>query len=148
MVQRREKRRRLKGRRQPGLAAPLKVMESCRSSPESMGLRWWRAEVCYRSDAKGFLIGRIATEAQRRGTTLSEVDRKMLYFSETGWTLPDIADVNATFDQACNKLNMSRRLSGSFAMSRRLTGKLTNMTARPERKRSGRSGKGITICSL
>ena len=30
---------------------------------------------------------------------LSEVDRKMLYFSETDWTLPDMAEVSAIFDE-------------------------------------------------
>ena len=50
-------------------------------------------------DAKEFLVGRIVTEAQRTHVAMSEVERKMLYFSETGWTLPDIADVNGTFDR-------------------------------------------------
>jgi hypothetical protein len=50
-------------------------------------------------DAKEFLISRIVTEAQREGISLSDVERKMLYFSETAWTLPDIADVNDAFDR-------------------------------------------------
>jgi hypothetical protein len=50
-------------------------------------------------DAKEFLIARIAEEAQREGIPLSEVERKMLYFSETAWTLPDIWEVNEAFDR-------------------------------------------------
>ena len=49
-------------------------------------------------DAKEFLIGKILTEAQRESVSVSEVERKMFYFSET-WTLLDIADVNDIFDR-------------------------------------------------
>ncbi len=51
-------------------------------------------------DAKEFLVSRIVTEAQREGIPLSEVEREMLYFSETASTLPDIAEVNAAFDRS------------------------------------------------
>jgi hypothetical protein len=50
-------------------------------------------------DAKEFLVSRIITEAQREGVPLSEIERKMLYFSETAWTLPDILDVNDAFNR-------------------------------------------------
>ena len=50
-------------------------------------------------DAKEFLVSRIITEAQHEGVPLSETERKMLYFSETAWTLPDIADVSEAFDR-------------------------------------------------
>jgi hypothetical protein len=50
-------------------------------------------------DAKEFLVSRIITEAQREGVPLSETERKMLYFSETAWTLPDIAAVSDAFDR-------------------------------------------------
>src|SRR5690348_3589845 len=39
-------------------------------------------------DAKEFLIRLILSEADREGTLLSEIERRMLYFSENGWTLP------------------------------------------------------------
>jgi hypothetical protein len=35
------------------------------------------------AEAKEFLISRIVTEAQRENVPLSEIERKMLYFSET-----------------------------------------------------------------
>jgi hypothetical protein len=48
--------------------------------------------------AEEFLISRIVAEAKRENVPLSEIERKMLYFSETGWTLPDITEVNDKFD--------------------------------------------------
>ncbi|MGB6134265.1 MAG: hypothetical protein WBG54_20985 [Acidobacteriaceae bacterium] len=50
-------------------------------------------------DAKEYLIGRILAQADRDGVPLSDVERKMLYFSETGWTLPDMMAVSRDFDQ-------------------------------------------------
>jgi len=50
-------------------------------------------------DAKEFLITRLISTAQTEGVPLSEVERKMLYFSETAWTLPDIAETNEVFDR-------------------------------------------------
>jgi hypothetical protein len=49
-------------------------------------------------DAKEFLVARILDEAQREGVPLSEVERKMLYFSETGWAPPDIVETSRRFD--------------------------------------------------
>src|ERR1700688_1853034 len=49
-------------------------------------------------EAKEFLISRILAEAQREEVPLSEVERKMLYFTESGWTLPDMAAVSEEFD--------------------------------------------------
>ena len=49
--------------------------------------------------AKEYLIGRIVAEAEREGVPLSDIERKMLYFSETDWTLPGILDVNAGFER-------------------------------------------------
>ena len=50
-------------------------------------------------EAKEFLISRIVEEAQRENIPLSEVERKMLYFTESGWTIPDIMKVNEDFDR-------------------------------------------------
>jgi len=49
--------------------------------------------------AKDYLAGRIADEAGREGIPLSEIERKMLYFSETDWTLPDMMQVSGEFDR-------------------------------------------------
>jgi len=50
-------------------------------------------------EAKEFLVAQIVEEAQRDNLPLSEVERKMLYFTESGWTLPDIMKVNEDFDR-------------------------------------------------
>jgi SOS response regulatory protein OraA/RecX len=50
-------------------------------------------------DAKEFLVARIVVEAQREGVSLAEIERKMLYFSETDWTLPDIDKVSEAFER-------------------------------------------------
>jgi hypothetical protein len=50
-------------------------------------------------EAKEFLISKIVEEGQRENVPLSEVERKMLYFTESGWSLPDIMQVNEDFDR-------------------------------------------------
>jgi len=50
-------------------------------------------------EAKEFLVSRIVEEAQRENVPLSDVERKMLYFTESGWTLPDIMKVSEDFDR-------------------------------------------------
>jgi predicted dithiol-disulfide oxidoreductase (DUF899 family) len=50
-------------------------------------------------EAKEFLISKIVAEARSENIALSEVERKMLYFTESGWTLPDMTEVSAAFDR-------------------------------------------------
>ena len=61
-------------------------------------------------DAKEFLVSRIVAESQREGVPLSEVERKILYFSETAWTLPDIEEVNDAFDREYNQAEYERKI--------------------------------------
>ncbi len=61
-------------------------------------------------DAKEFLVSRLVTEAQREGIPLSEVEREMLFFSETGWTLPDIAEVSAAFDRSYDQTKYEQKI--------------------------------------
>lgn len=49
--------------------------------------------------AKEFLISQIVEEARRENVLLSEVERKMLYFTESEETLPDMLDVNDQFER-------------------------------------------------
>ena len=49
--------------------------------------------------AKEFLISRVIKEAEADGVTLSEVERKMLYFTEVHPSLPDIYEVNEQFER-------------------------------------------------
>ena len=49
--------------------------------------------------AKEYLIEHITAQAKKDGVDLSEVERKMLFFTEKGWTLPDMPEVSAKFDE-------------------------------------------------
>ena len=49
-------------------------------------------------EAKEFLIDRIVEQAQRDSIDLSEIECKMLYFSEVDETLPDMMEISAAFD--------------------------------------------------
>jgi hypothetical protein len=54
-------------------------------------------------EAKEYLVRQILLQAQRDGISLSEIERKMLYFSENYWTLPDMATINQEFDRHYNQ---------------------------------------------
>jgi hypothetical protein len=62
-------------------------------------------------EAKVFLASRIAEESEREGTPLSEIERKMLYFSKTGWTLPDMGEVSAEFMRDCDRATYEKRIA-------------------------------------
>lgn len=61
-------------------------------------------------EAKDFLASSIAEEAHRNGLPLTEVERKMLYFTETGWTLPDMKEVSAEFDRDYDQKDYERKI--------------------------------------
>jgi hypothetical protein len=50
-------------------------------------------------EAKEYLIAQIVAEADRSGMPLSDTERKMMYFTETAWTLSDISEVSEAFDR-------------------------------------------------
>ena len=50
-------------------------------------------------EAKQFIAASIAAQAQRDATPLSDIERKMLLFSEVGWAPPDIMEVSDEFDR-------------------------------------------------
>ena len=62
-------------------------------------------------EAKEFLISEIVAEAQRENVPLSEVERKMLYFTESGWTLPDIMKVSEDFDREYDQDKYERKIA-------------------------------------
>ena len=78
-------------------------------------------------DAKEFLVSRIVAEAEREGVFLSETERKMLYFSETGWTLPDIADVGDAFDRKYDQAKYEEKI-GALARNFRVESRKNNRT--------------------
>ena len=63
-------------------------------------------------DAKEYLIGRILAQADRDGISLSDVERKMLYFSETGWTLPNMMVISEDFDRNYNQDEYEAKIGG------------------------------------
>lgn len=69
--------------------------------------------------AKEFLASQVVQEAEREKIPFSEIERKMLYFSETGWTLPDIMDVDEEFDSSYDRDEYegkaARLIRGSYA---------------------------------
>ena len=62
-------------------------------------------------EAKEFLVSRIAAEAPRENVPLSETERKILYFTEAGWTLPDIMDVYDEFERTCDESAYEKKIS-------------------------------------
>lgn len=69
------------------------------------------AEFHSTKDAKEFLVAIITNEAQRENVPLSDVERKMLYFSETGWTLPDIMDVADEFERTYDESSYEKKIA-------------------------------------
>jgi hypothetical protein len=63
-------------------------------------------------EAKDYLAERISEEAERDGTPLTDIERKMLYFTETGWTLPDMKQVSADFDRDYDQGEYERKIGG------------------------------------
>ena len=70
-------------------------------------------------EAKEFLIAKIVAEAQRENIPLSEVERKMLYFTETGWTLPDIMKASEDFDRDYNQDKYEQKVARLVAKTDR-----------------------------
>ena len=72
--------------------------------------------------AKQFLVSKIVDEALRTGVSLSEIEAKELYFSETYWTLPDMEEVNEAFDRDYDSVEYEEkieRLIRSFCVEAR-----------------------------
>jgi hypothetical protein len=63
-------------------------------------------------EAKDYLAGKIVAEAKREGNPLTEVERKMLYFSETDWTLPRMLEINAEFERDYDSREYERKIAG------------------------------------
>jgi hypothetical protein len=62
--------------------------------------------------AKEFLISQVVEEAQREDKPLSEVERKMLFFTETEETLPDMATVSDKFEHEYDTPTYEKKISG------------------------------------
>jgi len=65
-------------------------------------------------EAKEFLISKIIDQAQRDGIALSDIEQKILYWSETDWTLPEIDEVNTAFERDYDQKRYERKSFRSF----------------------------------
>jgi hypothetical protein len=70
-------------------------------------------------DAKEFLVSQVAGEAERQGHPLSDLERKMLYFSESGWTIPDALDVSDAFDREYDSDEYQKKIAGLVRAARK-----------------------------
>jgi hypothetical protein len=83
-------------------------------SPFAIGciLQPWMNRFPTIRDAKEYLIGRISAQADKDGVSLSDVERKMLYFSETGWTLPNMMAISDDFDRNYKQNEYEAKIGG------------------------------------
>ena len=68
-------------------------------------------------------MARIVAEAQREGLSLSEIERKMLYFSETDRTLPDIDKVSEAFKREYDSDEYEKKITSLIHNARARTRK-------------------------
>jgi hypothetical protein len=61
--------------------------------------------------AKEFLIAEIVAQAQREAVSLSDLERRMLYFSETAWMPPEAADAVGEFDAQYDQELYERKIA-------------------------------------
>jgi hypothetical protein len=70
-------------------------------------------------EAKEFLVSSIVSEAKLENVPLSEVERKELFFSECGWTLPDMLRVNEEFERDYDCDKYERKISDLIRNARK-----------------------------
>lgn len=68
--------------------------------------------------AKQFLISKVIEQTKLEHLPLSEVEQKMLYFTEVHPSLPDIYEVNAEFERDCHSDEYERRIAGLLQRGR------------------------------
>jgi Flp pilus assembly protein TadB len=71
-------------------------------------------------EAKEFLVARIVDQAQREGISLSEVERGMLYFTETGWAPADIISTMERFECQYDAADYERKIAQLIRNARQL----------------------------
>jgi len=70
------------------------------------------------SNAKQFLISRVIEEAGVEQASLSEVEKKMLYFTEAHPSLPDMFAVNAEFERDYDSDEYEAKIAGLLQNAR------------------------------
>ena len=72
-------------------------------------------------EALDFLASQITAEAACEGVPFSEVERKMLYYTEAGYLLPDMEEIEAEFDARYDQSEYEAKVSRLMeALYRRL----------------------------
>lgn len=61
--------------------------------------------------AAQFIVQKIVSQAHQEGVSLSEVEQKILLFSETSPTLEDVAEVNEEFDRDYDSVVYENKIS-------------------------------------
>ena len=90
--------------RQTAVSNPLPAPVSENTNIEERRFRTER-------EAKQYLVAQIEAEAARRDIALTDIECKMLYFSETGWTLPGILKVNEEFERDYDEAAYEAKIS-------------------------------------
>ena len=62
-------------------------------------------------EAKEFIAAHIADQAMRDAIPFSDVERKMLLFSEVGWAPPDTMEVAAEFDRQFDQAEYEKKVA-------------------------------------
>ncbi len=68
--------------------------------------------------AKQFLIDKVVEEAKFEHIPLSEVEKKMLYFTEAYPSLPDIYEINKEFERSYNDADYESKVAGLLRSAR------------------------------
>jgi hypothetical protein len=68
--------------------------------------------------AKEYFIAQVLEEAQREKVPLSEVERKMLHFTELYETIPDIQEIGEQFDRECDRVEYEAKIAGLLKNAR------------------------------
>lgn len=62
-------------------------------------------------EAKEYLIAQIVREAETEDAPLSDIERRMLYFTETGWIPEDCVQLNEEFERKCSNDEYEQRVA-------------------------------------
>jgi hypothetical protein len=74
------------------------------------------------SAAKQFFISKVIAEAELEHVNLSEIEKKMLHFTEVHPSLSDIYEINAEFERDYNRDEYEAKIAGLLRKARRRDG--------------------------
>jgi hypothetical protein len=63
-------------------------------------------------EAKHYLVDKIVSKAEWEGIPLSEIERKMLYFSDADWALPEVQKVRTEFNHNHDLEEFQQKIAG------------------------------------